>query len=139
MTTNTYKRRHPFGYHAANISGLKKNRKKKSNNFGSISVQFTSFRNLKQDCEDDHRADEHRVVKFRDNLQRRKTGKTGGHQQLCTVRKYALNETRRRVHQAGGAARGDAEACRDVLCDAADGDDGNGVIGRANVSQSGKQ
>ncbi len=60
----------------------------------------------------------------------------GGHQQLRAVRDQPLDEAGEGVKDAGNALPVKAEAVADILGYAADGDDGDGVVGRAEVGEA---
>ena len=60
----------------------------------------------------------------------------GGHQQLRAVRDQPLDKAGEGVKDAGDALPVKAEAVADILGYAADGDDGDGVVGRAEVGEA---
>ena len=62
-------------------------------------------------------------------------GKAGCHEQLCAVRQDALYAATGGIQEAGAAARVDVELLRYALGDIADGEDSNGVIGRAYIGE----
>ena len=62
-------------------------------------------------------------------------GKAGGHEQLCAVGQDALYAATGGIQEAGAAARVDVELLRYALGDIADGEDSNGVIGRADIGE----
>ena len=65
-----------------------------------------------------------------------KVSQTGGEEGLGTVRDDALHDARTGVEHAGCEPRVEAEATRNVGRNFAHGDDGDGVVGGAEVDQT---
>ena len=67
------------------------------------------------------------------DFERRHPGEAGGHQQLGTIRNHSLHHAGKGIQQARSTSRRDSETFGNVPGDLARRDDGDGIVGRAQV------
>ena len=91
---------------------------------------------MQEEGYDGAEAHQERIIEIWDDGCGRDAGEARRHQQLRPVRDQALHQAGEGVQQAGRLLRRHAEALRDVVRDAAGGDDRHGVVGRAEIGQA---
>ena len=90
------------------------------------------------DCQQERHTDEHGVEKVGEDGDGVETREAGGDEDLGSVGEESLCEAGGGVEDGGGAAWVDAESGGDVLGNGACGDDGNGVVGGADIDEAGE-
>ena len=82
-------------------------------------------------------ADEHGIVEMGNDGDGVELRKSCCDEHLSTIGKESLREAGGGVEDGGGTARVDVETMGNVLSDGACGDDGNGVVGCADIDKTG--
>ena len=87
-------------------------------------------------AQDNSKANGEVIIHVADNASRVDLRKSCCDEYLCAVRQQSLGEARHRVKYAGSLSRVDVVFLRQVFCQASHSDDGNGVVGGADVNHN---
>lgn len=96
-------------------------------------------REAEEDAEHGYHAQADGIVEVADDVERGDGGEAGGHEELCAVGDEALGKAAEGVEQRGAHAAVYAVAVGNVAGYGAHGDEGDGVVGGAEVGQDDEQ